>query len=430
MAARATIPSPEGATFGSTEYGLRNDPVAFVTNLVRKYGDIVCLPFGKQNLYLLNHPDFVADLFMNKPSIFGKRKDAEAEQAYLSQIAGFVPLFRHEVIPSYAPMMVAAARRLDGRWNGRFNSGGPFEVDIYREIGRLTLEVVSETLFKASAEEQGAELMDAIVTMDVGHGFNPIEATLAGFLPAADVQMTPESREARAYIQAFVQKLADREAASPSGSFLGMLIQYMGIEQAVPIAMSVMFAMHEVTATTMPWTWYLLSQYPEVEGQLHAELDRLLGGRPPTSDDVAGLEYTGRLLEEARRLYPSVWIIGRFLREDYSFGGRLVPAGSIVMASQRVMHLDPRFFPDPERFDPTRWTAGARAARPEYSYFPFSAGPRACAGEEFAVLQDILVTGVLLQRWSATLIPGQTLEPVPQKSLAPRHGIKMTLYRR
>jgi cytochrome P450 len=430
MTAAATIPSPEGATFESTVHGLRNDPVSFVTNLVHEYGDIVRLPFGDQSLYLLNHPDFVADLFLNQPPIFGKRKDAEAEQAYLNQIAGFTPLFAHSAIPGYAPMMVSAAERAAQRWADRFRSEGPFEADIYREIGRLTLEVVVETLFKASTGDVGAELMDAIVTMDVGHGFNPIEATLAGFLPPADIQISSESRAARQYIQAFVQQLADREVASPSGSFLGMLIQYMGVEQAVVIAMSVMFAMHEVTATTMPWTFYLLSQYPEVDALLHSEFERVLGGAAPTASDFDKLPYARMVLEEARRLYPSVWIIGRFLREDYSFGGHLVPAGSIVMASQRVMHMDARFFPEPQRFDPERWTASSRATRPQYSYFPFSAGPRACAGEEFAELQDALVLGVLLVQWKAALIPGQTLEQVPQKSDAPSHGIRMTLERR
>lgn len=430
MTAGTTIPSPEGATYESTVHGLRNDPVTFFANLVHQYGDIVRLPFGKQSLYLVNQPSFVADLFRNKPPIFGKRKDAEAEQAYLNQIAGFVPLFAHDAIPGYAPMIVAAAVRAERRWAERFRAEGPFETDIYREIGRLTLEVVSETLFKASAQEHGAELMDAIVTMDIGHGFNPIEATLIGFLPQAEIEISAESRDARAYIQAFVQKVADQEAASPTGSFLGMLIQYMGMEQAVPTAMSVMFAMHEVTATTMPWTWYLLSQYPDVEKQLHSELEQTLGGRAPEYGDMGKLPYTAMVLEEARRLYPSVWCIDRFLRDDFSFGGARVPAGSIVMASQRVMHLDPRFFPDPERFDPARWTAKARATRPEFSYFPFSAGPRACAGEEFAVLQDLLVMGVLAGKWKATLVPGQKLEPVPQKSMSPRYGIRMKLERR
>lgn len=424
------VPSPPGATFESTAYGLRNDPITFVTKLAREYGDIVRLPFGSQDLYFLNAPDYVADLFVKSPGVFGKRKDPEVEQAYLNQIGGFVPLLKHDVIPSYVPVMTAAAQRADRRWQARFASEGPFEVDIYREIGRITLEVVSEVLFKASAEDQGSELMNAIVTMDIGHGFNPIEATLAGFLPPVDVQTKPESKEARDYIQAFVQKLADREASSgkSSGSLLAMLVQYMGAEQAVSVAMSAMFSMHEVTATTMPWAWYLLSGNPGVEAELHSELDRVLGGGVPAFEDAAKLPYAAMVFEEVRRLYPSVWIITRFLREDYSFNGYAVPARSIVLASQRVMHLDPRFFPNPERFDPQRWTPEARGGRPEFSYFPFSAGPRACAGKEFAVLQDLLVMGVLAERWKATYIPGQTLEPVPQKSMAPRYGIRVKMH--
>lgn len=430
MKSDISIPTPESAVFESTVYRLRHHPVEFVSDLVHRYGDIVRVPFGDQGLYFLNHPDFLADMFVNKPAIFGKRKDPDSEQHYLEQIAGLVPLMRHETVPGYAPLVLQAAERADERWSRRFAESGPFETDMYREIGRLTLEVVCEILFQACAHSQSAALMDAIVTMDVGHGFNPIEATLAGFLPSRDVPMSAESQAARAYIEAFVQQIADREAASPSGSLLGAMIQNLSMKQVVPAAMQIMFGMHEVTATTMPWTWYLLSEHPEVESQLHAELDRVVGRRLPTVEDLERLPYTNAVLKEARRLYPSVWIIARFLREDFAFHDRPVPKGSIVMASQRVMHYDARFFPDPERFDPGRWTKAAVASRPEYAYFPFSGGPRACAGKEFAILQDMLVTSLLAQRWKASLVPGQILEAVPQKSSAPRHGIRMIIERR
>jgi len=183
--------------------------------------------------------------------------------------------------------------------------------------------------------------------------------------------------------------------------------------------------MHEVTATTLPWTGFLLSSHPGFEAGIQEELIRVLGGRPATVEDIPNLTYTNMVLAETRRLYPSVWIVGRFLRQDVKFGEYDVPARSIILASQDVTHRDPRFFPEPERFDPYRWTDEARALRPAFSYFPFSDGPRRCAGEEFAKTEDTLILATLAQHWQVRSLPDQVLVPRPQKSNAPRGGIQV-----
>ncbi|MEH1815245.1 MAG: cytochrome P450 [Nostoc sp.] len=434
-----TVPSPTEATFDNTLQGLRNyDPVSFVANLVQTYGDIVRLPFGTQDIYLLNHPDFIRDVFVNKSSYFAKRKDTTSEGTYLHQISGILPLFEGQLGTTYAPIMVDAALHTDGRWDAIYQEHDLLRVDIYKEVMRITLEIVFKTLFQADVEAEAGKVADAIVTMDVGYGFDPIAALLNDLVPSTPVFMTTEAEAARSYMLNLMLRLIQAHRADPpdSKSLFFWLSkqqvngQIISDEQIADQALKIMFSMHEVTATTLSWAWYLLSQYPEVEARLHAELTSVLAGRTPTFEDLPNLPYTEMLLKEVRRLYPSVWIVARFVRDDVSFGDYLVPAGSILLFSQRLMHRDRRYFTDPNRFDPLRWTQEAQSARPEFSYFPFSAGPRQCAGRDFAPTKDALILATLAQHWQGRLVPGQQLEPYPQKSFTPRYGIQMTLHRR
>jgi cytochrome P450 len=435
----AIVPSPTDATFDSTLQGLRShDPVSFVSNLVHTYGDIVRLPFGTRDIYLLNHPDFIHDVFVGKSSYFAKRKDTNAEGAYLHQISGILPLFEGQLGTTYAPIMTEAALHAHVRWDTHYEQNDLLTVDMYKEVMRITLEIVFKTLFQADVEAEAGNLVDAILTMDVGYGFDPIAALLNDLVSPAPVSRTPESEAASSYLLNFMLGLIQKRRAVPpdEGSLLFWLFkqqvngQPTSDEQIADQALKIMLSMHEVTATTLSWTWYLLSQYPEVEARLYEELTRVLAGRTPKFEDLPNLPYTQMLLKEARRLYPSVWTAARFVRDDVSFGQYLVPAGSILLFSQRLMHRDPRYFPNPDQFDPLRWTEQAQAARPEFSYFPFSSGPRQCAGRDFAPTKDALVLATLAQHWRARLLPGQQLEPYPQKSFTPRYGIQMTLHRR
>jgi cytochrome P450 len=136
------------------------------------------------------------------------------------------------------------------------------------------------------------------------------------------------------------------------------------------------------------------------------------------------------VLAEAMRLYPPAWILGRRALEEYEVGGYKIPRGALVILSPYVMHRDPRFYPEPERFDPERWTPEAKAARPQFAYFPFGGGPRRCIGEGFAWMEGVLVVATLAQRWRLRLAPGQRIEPQTGVTLRPRRGVLMTPERR
>jgi cytochrome P450 len=194
-------------------------------------------------------------------------------------------------------------------------------------------------------------------------------------------------------------------------------------EQLRDEVMTIFLAGHETTANALTWGWYLLAQNPEAEARLHEELDAVLaGGRPPTPEDVPALRYTEMVVAETMRLYPPAWALGRLALEDYEVGGYHIPRGSLVLVSQYVMHRDPRFFPDPERFDPERWTPEAKAARPQFSYFPFGGGPRRCVGEGFAWTEGVLILAALARHWRASVMPGRVVETRPRITLRPGAG--------
>ena len=406
---------------------LRLDSITFASELAQSHGDIVELPLGKQSLFLLSRPAYITQVF-SLDDIFKKRPDEAAEQSYLGQISGFTPMFGPAMMSGYAPAMAAAAERTNVRWQTLLAADDAPDVDIYVEMMRLTLEIVVQTLFQMDVQDQSAEMVEAILKLDTGYGFDPLTANLGHLLPAGPERRRPAGDASRARIQAMMQRLFDVALKMPSPpGLIATLLKYVGPENAVNVAVGTMLAMHEVSVTTVTWAWYLISQYPDVEQQLHDEWASVLGGRSPAFEDVPRLVYTDQVLKEVRRLFPSVWMFLRFVREDTAFGDYAVPAGSVVMACAELMHRDPRSFAHHYRFDPARWTPEASASVPEGAYFPFSQGARACAGEAFAKLQDALILATLGQHWRARLVPGQHFRPIVYKSNAPRPGIEMTL---
>ena len=189
-------------------------------------------------------------------------------------------------------------------------------------------------------------------------------------------------------------------------------------------AMTIFLAGHETTANALSWTWYLLSQHPEIEARFHREVDAL-GDRLPRPDDLANLPYTRMILAESMRLYPPAWAVGRSAINDFEAGGYRIPAGSMVIMSQYIVQRDPRFHPEPERFDPERWRPEVAAMRPKFSYFPFGGGTRICIGEQFAWMEGILILATIGRKWRLRYL-GSAPPPVePRITLRPGGSLDM-----
>jgi cytochrome P450 len=242
----------------------------------------------------------------------------------------------------------------------------------------------------------------------------------------------------KAALDAVIDRMiAERRSSGAAGEdVLSLLIRAqedgagMSDAQVRHEAMTLFLAGHETTSNALTWTWYLLSEHPQVEAKLHAELDEVLGSRPPTVADVPRLRLTEMVLTESMRILPPAWAIGRRALADHHAGPYVIPAGSVVIVSPYLVHHDPRWYEDPETFVPERWTDEERATRSRYAYMPFGAGPRMCVGEPFARLEGVLILATMAQRWRLRLVPGHPVELQPVITLRPKHGMAMTAERR
>jgi cytochrome P450 len=195
-------------------------------------------------------------------------------------------------------------------------------------------------------------------------------------------------------------------------------------------AMTLFLAGQESTSNSLVWTWYLISRHPDIEKRLHDELNSQLRGRLPDVEDLIKLPYTRKVFSESLRLYPPAWTVVRRAIEDYQADGYVVPGGADIYMSQYVVHHDPRFFPDPFRFDPERWNEDRCSSLPQFAYFPFGGGPRRCIGESFAWMEGMMLIATIASKWKMHLVPGQTIVPKPLITIRPKYGMKMIMERR
>ena len=446
VAALAEVPGPKSFWPVGHVVQFRRDPLALLTRLAREYGDVVRFLAATQPVYLLNHPDHVRDVLVTHHARFKKGRALQRAKRLLGE--GLLtsegefwrrqrrlaqPAFHRQRVNSYAGTMVEHAEKTSARWRDGET------LDVAAEMMRLTLAVVGKTLFDADVESDADEVGAAL--SEVMSLFGYLMLPFSELLEKLPLPPRRRFERARARLDAVIYRIIEerRREGRDRGDLLSTLLHAvdeegdrtgMTDEQLRDEVMTLFLAGHETTANALAWTWYLLSQNPEAEARLHAELEEALSGRPPTAEDLPRLRYTEMVLAEAMRLYPPAWILGRRALEAYEVGGYNIPRGALVILSPYVMHRDPRFYPEPERFDPERWTPEARAARPQFSYFPFGSGPRRCIGEGFAWMEMVLVVATLAQRWRLRLAPGQRIEPQTGVTLRPRRGVLMTPERR
>jgi cytochrome P450 len=230
-----------------------------------------------------------------------------------------------------------------------------------------------------------------------------------------------------------------RESSEPRHDLLSTLLSVrdaegkpMREEQLRDEVMTLFLAGHETTAIALSWTCFLLAQNPHVEAKLAEELHSVLAGRTPVIEDLPRLRYTEMVLKEAMRLYPAVWGLGRRAIAECELGGYRVPAGTNIFMFQWLTQRDPRFFPEPGRFDPERWREDpVRAGKiPRFAYFPFGGGPRVCVGASFAMIEATLLLATIQQRYHLDLVPSHPIEILGSVTLRPKHGIRVTAHRR
>ena len=303
------------------------------------------------------------------------------------------------------------------------------------EMMRLTLAIAGKTLFSADVENDATGVGQALA--DVMHAFMRLNSP---FAPILDRLPLPSTRRALEGIQRLdgiiYRMISEHRSSGGRDDLLTILLATrdeegdqtgMDDRQLRDEVMTIFLAGHETTAVALTWTWYLLAQHPEVAEKLHQELAHVLNGRPPGFSDVPALVYTRRIFSEALRLYPPVYVTGRKAMVEFQAGDFLLPAGSNIMISPWITHRDPRWWAEPQQFDPDRWIGDNEGNRPKFAYFPFGGGPRICIGESFAWTEGILVLASLAQCWAPEVRPGFRAEIEPLITLRPKKGMPMVL---
>jgi len=293
---------------------------------------------------------------------------------------------------------------------------------------------VAQTLFAADLRDQVDELADAINRIMSLYNFLVL-------LPAAEllVHVRPPGLaafvRARERIDAVVHRMIEAHRQRRSDPVCLLDLMLAACPDCNPAAgqslrdqvITIFLAGYETVANALSWTWYLLSQNPECERRFQDEIDRELRGKTPQFDDIPRLRYVEMVFAESMRLFPPAWAMGRRARQDFRLGDYFLPAKTTVLISQFITHRDARFFPDPLRFEPERFSSEAKARRLKFTYFPFGAGARQCIGESFAWMEGILLLATLAQKWKLKLVPGHLVEPEPLITLRPKYGMRMEL---
>ena len=425
-----------------------DDRVDYLMQSSLSHGDVVRFELPMMTAHLLSHPDHVQRVLIDDVRTFTKKtRGYENLRLFLGN--GLVtsegefwrrqrriaqPAFHKKRIAGFADLMVRATDDLSREWESHAASGKA--IDVAAEMSRLTLRIAGETLLSTDPSDRAAVIASSLI--DVQHEANRRMGSL--WSPPLHWP-TPRNKRylaaATELDRVVLEILAERRRGARKDDLLQMFLEAkdeetgarMDDKQLRDEVMTMFLAGHETTSNALAWTFYLLSRFPSVARALHHEARTVLGDRGATADDLPRLDLARRVLQEAMRLYPPVWIMGRTPSEDVEVDGYPIARGSLVFLSQWVTHRHPRWWSDPEGFDPDRWLPERSAHHHRHQYFPFAAGPRMCIGSGFAMMEGQLVLATIARRWRIDLVPGHRVEPEPLITLRPKHGVRATVHR-
>lgn len=435
-------PGPPGPALIGNLLHIGRDPLTFLTRCAEEYGDVVLLRLGPIPVYVLNNPDDIEYVLVTNNRNYAKVADQGAERRLFG--AGLVtsdgavwqrqrqliqPAFHRERIAAYATTMAALTETMLDSWQDGQTR------DIHQDMMQLTLQIVVETLFGSTlntAIAPTSAAVDVLMSELATRMNQPLQLPLA--LP------TPGNlRFRRAITQLdhtiFAMIRARRADAHLHNDMLALLLcaqdeqeHGMSDQQLRDEVMTMMLAGHETTALALSWACYLLAQHPHIETQLVAELRAVLGGHAPSMNDIPHLRFTEMVVKETMRIYPPAWIIAaRRARREDRVGGYHIPAGAMIVASQWIMHRNPRFFQQPQVFNPARWQDEAMHHLPRFAYFPFGGGPRRCIGHSFAMVEATLLLAAMVQCFQMRCVSDLPVLPQPSITLRPKGGVHMRI---
>lgn len=437
------IPGPKGYPFLGIVPKIGKDVLSFFSSMLQ-YGDFVRLDFGPRTMYLVADPEGIKYVLQDNNRNYTKGYDVTRPlignglvtsdgDFWRRQRRLMQPMFHRSKIDEFARVMVDTTEEVIAPWS-EF-AAQKKSIDVAHEMTRLTQQVIARTMFSTEVGDQTQMYMQAF---EIGLEF--LNQRMFNPIPFLDKLPTPTNLRFKKAVQTIddsIYSLIDQRRSGPTdpGDLLSMLLaarddetgEGMSNQQIRDEVTTIFFAGHETTASTLSWTWYLLALHPDIEARLHAELDSVLAGRKSTAADYSALVFTRMIVDEVLRLYPPAWMFARQVIEADEISGFHVPAGSMLMLSPYITHRHPRFWENPDKFDPERFLPERSADRPKYAYFPFGGGPRLCIGRDFALVEAALVIAEIAQRYRMRLAEDANIQAQPIATLRPRPGVKVLL---
>ncbi|MCK5709359.1 MAG: cytochrome P450 [Deltaproteobacteria bacterium] len=439
-------PGPKGLPLLGSLIDCFSDMLGFLTRVSADYGDIVYYKLGSRKMYLLNNPEHIKDVLVTNNRNFEKSRALKRTkiilgeglltnegEPHIKQRRTIQPVFHHERIKSYGDVMAQYASLVGEDWqNGAV-------VNIHKEMMKLTLNIVSKTIFDSDMESESEEIGKSLT--DIVTLFPRLLFPYSEYVDNLPLPSNRRFQQAKDKLDSIIYAMIEERRARPGKrkDLLSMLLEAQDEEgdgdgmsdlQVRDEALTLFLAGQESTANSLVWTWYLVSQHPEVERKMQQEIDCVLKGSQPTLDDLGKLSYTQNVFKEALRLYPPAWAVARRVKEDYEVGGYVIPAGADIFMSQYVVHRDPRLYKEPDRFIPERWNSEETKNLPRFAYFPFGGGTRRCIGEPFAWMEGVILIATIASKWKMRLVPHQKIVPQALITIRPKNGMNMILERR
>jgi len=417
----------------------------------REHGDVVRFDGAGPlfPVYLVAHPDGVKRVLQdnchNYPktpfvndrwrAVVGNGLICSEGTFWRSQRRLVQPAFHRHLVARFGELMVDSTDELLRRWESSAATGA--EVDLTEDMTRLALSVLGRALF-AAEWSRDADTMAHAVHATIGDAYRRFGQVVS--IP--ERVPTPANRRfarARGQLDTIIYRVIDervrQEGPHPQDLLEALLTatdggSSMSREQVRNEVMTFMFGGHETVASGLTWALTLLSRHPEVARGMAAEIDRALGGRTPTVEDLPSLPGVERVVKESLRLFPPVWLFSRTPLEADIVGGHRIPGGAMVLLSPFVTHRHPAAWPNPEGFDPDRWLPEHSQGRHRFAWFPFSGGPRKCIGDQFGLQEMQLAITMIVQRFRVDLVAGHPVTPQPGITLGQQHGVIATVARR
>ena len=421
---RQQLPPGPQISFSEFMVKVNDNPFTFLMDLIQKYGDIIYIKLQQKDAYILSNPDYIEQIFTRDSKLFSKTRAAELRpflgnglllnegDSHRQHRKIIQPLFLPKSIKSYSDIMVDNIRNISDNWQDNTT------IDVLQEMTMLAMGVMTESLFGINFRDRDTFSKVSDSFTNILESFTQVHQPIENILVENPTNTDEDNKKQKNkfqdsldYLNQKIYTLMDHikktnpekpnlishlmKAKDPDSGDVGLPEKQIRDE-----IMIFLFAAHDTTSTALTWSLAYLATNQMIQDKLQKELDSVLeGGRLPTGDDLPKLEYAEKIFKETLRIRPSVWALSRLTNEEYIMGEYVIPSNSVIFMSQYAMHNSPKYYIDPDKFIPERWTKEFLFKLPRFAYFPFGGGIRSCIGETFAVQEGILALATIFQKW-------------------------------